>query len=282
MNIKVLFPRLRLTRELWTAITVAILCVFAASFLFYIGAKSISDAIHFKNVSEDLYFTVPAYMLIATGVLFLAVGMIGIISVYRDSSTLFALTLTIYLPILMLLAGSGMMAYTLRKDMPAEIFKKLRSMLVNYESDVPQASWAASPTRLNEKEELDDIQIQFQCCGIANFRDWVRLNPEYSIKNKDTSNGDINSYLPKSCCWGQQPCQNDPLNATTMPDTFVFRQGCNQPLTAELLLMLANMCAVATCYLFALLVILLGASILMCENSRHTYYLPVKPTSVTF
>jgi len=302
MEIKILFPRVQLTRELWTVIVVAIILFLAGTGLLYISVQGIYTSFEYSFMTEQLNYVYPAYMLVAAGLSFYVAGLLGVIGVARDSKCIFSCSLTIYLPIILLLAAAGALSHTIRREIPSVFALRLETAIANYDPSLPMEAKTAAPTL-----ELDRIQIQNTCCGRANFTDWVRYNQYFKEKNSEKKaykkagasggdngdNGDIGvatysnvethevnaGFLPDSCCWGQETCQKTAIKEDSKDaGNFVFKRGCLGQLNMKFQRRLANMCAMATVYLFAVIIILMGMSIIMCKNANKSYYLPVKPS----
>lgn len=299
MELKILFPRLQFSRDLWTVLAIAIILLLASAGPLYISSKGIAASMRFSFMSTGLHYQYPAYFLVATGLVFILTAILSVIAVVKDSKPLFCVSMSLHLIVILLLTAAGAMSHTLRGEMLEEFEGRLRMAIRIYEvkafngqKDSKTLDGRFKINGENEDDwaykraviEMDQVQNQYLCCGKDNFTDWVRYNPVFAAKNagnQDASGSRNSGYLPDSCCWGKETCQRKKLTKDSKDsetDAYVFKRGCLKPLNADFQTYLANMCAWATVYLFAIIVILMGMSIIMCKNAKRSYYLPVKPS----
>merc|ERR1712200_43941 len=78
-------------------------------------------------------------MLIAAGLTFMLTGVLSIVAMAKESKPLFAVSISLYLPIILLLAAAGWLSHVLRREMHREFDVRLLTALKIY--DPKAASW---------------------------------------------------------------------------------------------------------------------------------------------
>ncbi|KAH8249252.1 hypothetical protein KR032_007666 [Drosophila birchii] len=121
------------------------------------------------------FFSIPTF-LIVIGAFIIVISFFGCWGALKENYCL-VLSFSIMLAIIFILElAAGISGYVLRSDASDLISKSLKTSMAEYKSLEQNPT-----TRL-----WDDIQRDFDCCGVNSYTDWK------------TQFGDI--YLPMSCC----------------------------------------------------------------------------------
>lgn len=129
----------------------------------------------YKLFLAGKFFSIPTF-LIVIGSFIIIISFFGCWGALKENYCL-VLSFSVMLAIIFILElAAGISGYVLRNDASDLIKTSLTYSLNEYNSDTQNAT-----TKL-----WDDIQDEFECCGVTSYNDWITAFP----------NGD----LPISCC----------------------------------------------------------------------------------
>lgn len=137
---------------------------------------------NFISLLGSTMFPLTTYLLIAIGGLVILIGCLGCFGACAENKCcLFTFALFLLL-IFLLEAITGVLAYMYNGAIREELTRNLnQTMMDNYKFDSTISS------------AIDDMQIEFKCCGAESFEDW-----KYCRWFK--SNGTGGRKTPDSCC----------------------------------------------------------------------------------
>lgn len=161
--------------------------LFLFNFLFVITGITImaigltvQGAFHnFKEILDPQFFSVPTF-LVVIGCFIFVIAFFGCCGAYKENYCM-TLTFSILLVLIFILElAAGISGYVLRNDTYNLVSTTLRSSMLQYGGQTSQEItyiW-------------DEIQVDFNCCGVNNSDDWVKSNPDHFNA----------TFLPMSCC----------------------------------------------------------------------------------
>ncbi|XP_041815077.1 photoreceptor outer segment membrane glycoprotein 2-like [Chelmon rostratus] len=142
------------------------------------------------------------------------------------------------------LAGA-LMCYSIRSQLEEALFLGLRNTMRYYKD-------TDTPGRCYLKRTLDSLQIQFQCCGNTEYRDWFHIQwisnryldmTSNTVMDRLRSNVDgkyLMDAVPFSCCstFSPRPCIQQQLGNSSAHFNYdrqsqrlnLWRRGCRQAL----------------------------------------------------
>lgn len=166
--------------------------LFVSNFMFVmVGLLLISFGSTLKSIyydfeifMEDHYFS-PALLTVAIGVIILLISSFGCAAAIKESTCMVNVYALFLFLVLILEISASIAAYTMRYDIDKAVENNMKEAMKNY--------WREEP--FSTKEEIDFLQIQLNCCGIASKDDWMLYTNSTEI--------------PKSCCQNYGPSTND-------------------------------------------------------------------------
>ncbi|CAH2074534.1 unnamed protein product, partial [Iphiclides podalirius] len=157
--------------------------------LLILGIVVIVQYSYYDNLITNRFFTLPSFV-IATGVIIMLTSILGFYGAISEHFYVIAGYVTLLLAILVLEISMTIAAFGLRNDASSEIRAPMIQSLQLYE------------VRLDIARIWDDMQMEFECCGVAGRHDWV------------------SNRIPISCChidYGTiSPFQCTSINAYTV------------------------------------------------------------------
>lgn len=165
---------------------------------------TVQGAFHnFKEILDPSFFSVPTF-LVVIGCFIFFIAFFGCCGAYKENYCM-TLTFSILLILIFVLElAAGISGYVLRNDTYKLVSSGLRNSMKQYGGNTSQEItyiW-------------DEIQVDFNCCGVINSSDWAQSNAQ---KFNET-------YLPMSCCKssvgaiGSMQCK-DPNHPDTLRTT---------------------------------------------------------------
>ncbi|XP_047345514.1 uncharacterized protein LOC124947445 [Vespa velutina] len=152
---------------------------------------------NYNHFLDNKFLSVPSLM-IAIGIIIFFIAFFGCCGAVRENYCMLITFTTLLIFIFIFEFSGGIAGYVLRSQAGEIIEKKMQESIPKYNTSNEIAGF------------WDDIQIQFQCCGVKNMSDWnIRFN---------------NSDLPMSCCHFQQGKIGISICNTTQPN--VYTDGC--------------------------------------------------------
>ncbi|XP_055599594.1 CD63 antigen [Uranotaenia lowii] len=185
--------------------------LFLFNFLFVITGIAImaigltvQGAYHnFREILDSQFFSVPTFLVVIGSFIFV-IAFFGCCGAYKENYCM-TLTFSVLLVLIFILElAAGISGYVLRNQTYNLLQSTMQTSMKQYGGNTSQEI-----TYL-----WDEIQVDFDCCGVNNYSDWQTSNPD---KFKDTN-------LPMSCCRsspgavGMVKCM-DPENPKTLRST---------------------------------------------------------------
>ncbi|XP_055639402.1 CD63 antigen [Toxorhynchites rutilus septentrionalis] len=176
--------------------------LFLFNFLFVITGITIlaigltvQGAYHnFREILDPQFFSVPTFLIVIGSFIFV-IAFFGCCGAYKENYCM-TLTFSILLVLIFILElAAGISGYVLRNETYNLVSSTLRSSMKQYGGNTSQEItyiW-------------DEIQVDFDCCGVVNSSDWKMSNEELFKP----------PALPMSCCRaspgaiGQILCQDE-------------------------------------------------------------------------
>ncbi|OWF54198.1 CD151 antigen-like [Mizuhopecten yessoensis] len=164
--------------------------IYVFTFLFLLsGVAFLATGLYIKlekftyvNLLGSSTFPIATFLLIATGAFILLSGILGCTGACVENRCCLVMYAVFLLLIFLIEAISGVLAYMYDGTIREELTRNLnKSMMEKYSFD-PVFT-----------KSVDDMQIEFKCCGAATFEDW-----KYSRWLK-ADNETLNN-TPESCC----------------------------------------------------------------------------------
>uniref|UniRef100_A0A182SPQ2 Tetraspanin n=1 Tax=Anopheles maculatus TaxID=74869 RepID=A0A182SPQ2_9DIPT len=165
---------------------------------------TVQGAYHnFRDILDAKFFSIPTFLVVIGSFIFV-IAFFGCCGAYKEN---YCMTLTVsvcvfsvlLILIFILELAAGISGYVLRNDTRELVSNALNSSMKSYGGDN-----GGDITLI-----WDEIQVDFDCCGVYNSSDWSRANP---TKFNET-------FLPMTCCRQQTGAVGivacpDPASAT--------------------------------------------------------------------
>lgn len=161
--------------------------LFLFNFLFVITGITImaigltvQGAYHnFREILDPQFFSVPTFLVVIGSFIFV-IAFFGCCGAYKENYCM-TLTFSILLVFIFILElAAGISGYVLRNDTYSLVSSTLQSSMGKYGGNTS-----------NEITYIwDEIQVDFDCCGVHNSSDWGKTNQQ--LFNE--------TFLPMSCC----------------------------------------------------------------------------------
>ncbi|KAF2903791.1 hypothetical protein ILUMI_02397 [Ignelater luminosus] len=146
---------------------------------------------------DDQYFSTPN-LLIAIGTIIFIIAFFGCCGAVKENFCMTVTFSTLLILIFVLEFAAGISGYVLRNQTGEFLTQKLTESLEKYNASVDDPI-----TKM-----WDEIQIDFECCGVHNYTDWEK----------------VYSKLPASCCGPQHGLfETTVCNRTT---STLYSEGC--------------------------------------------------------
>lgn len=161
--------------------------LFLFNFLFVITGIAImaigltvQGAYHnFREILDPQFFSVPTFLIVIGSFIFV-IAFFGCCGACKENYCM-TLTFSILLVFIFILElAAGISGYVLRNDTFKLVSNTLQGSMTKYGGNTSQEITII----------WDEIQVDFDCCGVNNSTDW-------SIKNNQLFN---ETFLPMSCC----------------------------------------------------------------------------------
>ncbi|XP_070577557.1 photoreceptor outer segment membrane glycoprotein 2-like [Ptychodera flava] len=190
---------------------------------------------------------------------------------------------TLVLAILILAGGS--MCFDHRRHLHHSFHRGIRSAMERYKDNT------------TFKTEIDELQMDFRCCGNNDYRDWFDIqwisNAYLNLQNQDVKekmkNGHyLNDDVPFSCCdpRAKRPCihhhitdNNQHYNYDFNVAMTIYQRGCKAALTDYFSVRLENMGGIIMLIFVAQLIVLIGVRYL--QTSIYNASVSGDPTMST-
>jgi tetraspanin-3 len=229
-------------------LTILTLIFWAASAsLIFVGSWVYIEYQHFEQIAQALYTLVPATILLAVGVFFFILGLIGCVGACKEQKCILGLYFTVLLLILIGVISAGILGYVYRQDVDDGIGHGLEKALNNYGVD-NDTVW---------KNEVDFMQHKLHCCGIDNYTSW-HDTPWSKAHNKP---------YPESCCINKT-CHYGQKN-----DTALYTNGCYNLVKDQFIGHLAVVAGVAAAFAVVMLVGMICSCLLICKRQASPPYI---------
>jgi len=147
---------------------------------------------------DDKYFSTPN-LLIAIGAIIFMIAFFGCCGAVKENYCMTITFSTLLILIFVLEFAAGISGYVLRNQTKEFLVQKLNASLEQYKPDQPE-----EPSTVL----WDKIQIDFECCGVHSYEDWMP-----TLKQ-----------IPMSCCGPQ----NGLVGSATCNETTkaLYKRGC--------------------------------------------------------
>jgi len=230
----------------------------AAAGLIFIGAWVYKEYQHYDQIADATYTLIPATILMASGVFFFLLGIIGCAGALKEQRCLLGVFFSVLLVLLLGMVVSAVLGYVYRTEVKQGLQDGIEKGLTDeYGNDTV---WT---------KQIDFMQEELHCCGSNNYTDWANTawGENWIQQHKNTS------YLPipypESCCRNQSCDYTIP---PTDNSTSLYIHGCYNKLQTEFSRHLGILGAVAGTFA-ALLILGMGCScILICRRKQEHQY----------
>lgn len=167
---------------------------------------TVQGAYHnFREILDPQFFSVPTFLVVIGSFIFV-IAFFGCCGAYKENYCM-TLTFSILLILIFILElAAGISGYVLRNDTYNLLTSTMQSSMKQYGGTTNQEITII----------WDEIQVDFDCCGVSKSDDWIAANTER-----------FNStFLPMSCC-RTAPGAIGQVNCPDMPDKKTLRTtGC--------------------------------------------------------
>ncbi|XP_787025.1 tetraspanin-36 [Strongylocentrotus purpuratus] len=207
--------------------------------LMYLGIEMFTYAGNIHHLASNYFLTIPASVCIGLSILFLTVGIIGLIALTREDARFLRRMFVALLMVIVILEITGAaLAIAFKEEINTGIDNGLNNTMKHYNE------------KENYQRSMDYVQGHLDCCGSHHAEDWATT--PWGHANPD--------MVPLSCCK-----DNATANCTgsLVNDQFnINHDGCQEKLyddikaylvyiiiIAVLLFLLQSMALCCTCYL---------------------------------
>ncbi|KAH0951475.1 hypothetical protein HN011_002049 [Eciton burchellii] len=171
------------------------IAILALGVVVKVGSKNYAERM--KDITDNLTF--PAITLIVIGSIIFVIAFFGCCGAIRESHCMVVTFATLLLTVLIIQVAVAIYAFVVLKDIDniqdfGEIYNK--SFFLNYDKDT------------NDKEIVDSIQKELDCCGSTDYRDFGNI---------------LHRSIPGSCC-------NKPSDEICEPYMVTNKRGCAKAL----------------------------------------------------
>ncbi|KAM3721154.1 CD9 antigen [Dirofilaria immitis] len=215
--------------------------------LWFLLDRSINDVLTANSSQTSDHFLLICYLLIGTGVLMALIGGLGCCGAWRLNQGMLIGFFIILLLVFCLQLVAAILAYSQQEYIRRYIDQSMYRIV--------QELYATQPTY---KELFDNIQSEFECCGVRGYRDWLYSSWGRDIPGKTELGigySDIGK-IPRSCC-NEQGIRDYPIDCGLTFDKlelwtyepFIHSKGCSEALYDA-----ANSCldiAIVVCVIMA-------------------------------
>ncbi|XP_059140731.1 tetraspanin-36-like [Physella acuta] len=220
----------------------------SAGCLSYIGIWVFSTYDHFDEIADASLTLLPASIILGVSVVMCIIGILACIAAFKNNKVLLSVFFCLILLVFVGEVLAGVLGYIYRKKVEGILEDDLMEAIDKYNI-------------LVNKEQIDYMQTEFECCGVRNATDW-----EKSAYWKQNHTKEV----PLSCC------KTDIGNATCSPilgSSTIFNKGCLNELNDQFR---KNLVYIATSVVFLAviqLLALISTCILVCRTrSEHQYH----------
>lgn len=167
---------------------------------------TVQGAYHnFREILDPQFFSVPTFLVVIGSFIFV-IAFFGCCGAYKENYCM-TLTFSILLILIFILElAAGISGYVLRNDTYNLLTSTMQSSMKQYGGTTNQEITII----------WDEIQVDFDCCGVSKSDDWIAADAER-----------FNStFLPMSCC-RQAPGAIGQITCPDLPDKKTLRTtGC--------------------------------------------------------
>uniref|UniRef100_A0A182PKV3 Tetraspanin n=1 Tax=Anopheles epiroticus TaxID=199890 RepID=A0A182PKV3_9DIPT len=141
---------------------------------------TVQGAYHnFRDILDAKFFSIPTFLVVIGSFIFV-IAFFGCCGAYKENYCM-TLTFSVLLILIFILElAAGISGYVLRNDTRELVSNALNSSMKSYGGEN-----GGDITLI-----WDEIQVDFDCCGVYNSSDWAHANP---TKFNET-------FLPMTCC----------------------------------------------------------------------------------
>ncbi|CAG5011806.1 unnamed protein product [Parnassius apollo] len=125
------------------------------------GIVAIVEYLQYTDLITNRFITLPGFV-IATGVIIMITAVVGFYGAISEHFYVIAAYVMLLVAILVFEISMTIVAFGLKNDASSEIRTPMIQSLQLYES------------RLDIAKMWDDLQMGFECCGVAGRHDWVQ------------------------------------------------------------------------------------------------------------
>ncbi|KAM3867464.1 tetraspanin 36 [Diretmus argenteus] len=172
--------------------------------LTYVGAYVIKSYNNFDNFLQDKYTLIPAAIIIGVGVVMFVFGLVGCCATVKESK----IGLSFFFLIILLIFAAEVAALSLgflyQGRLTADLERSMDEVFVKYDGQNA------------ETRAVDNLQIQFQCCGVDTMANWTKT-PWFAS----------HSTVPLSCC--KNTTDPECTGKLDQPD-LLHKEGCKPEL----------------------------------------------------
>lgn len=169
-----------------------------------VGIWMIFDPGRFNEFLGKYTFTIPASILIATGLFVTFVGFCGCWGAIRENKCMLGTYFTMLLLVFCAEVAAGVLGFLYRDKIQDEVTNEARLVI--------QTKYGMGDTDIDHAVDL--LQEKLECCGAKNNGDYATSKWKTEvIKNSD-------KYVPESCCSDSTKC------ITSTQEALVYKVGC--------------------------------------------------------
>jgi len=225
----------------------------AAGGLIFVGAWVYKEYQHYEELTEARYTLVPATIMMAVGVFFFVLGLVGCVGAFKEQKCLLGLFFSLLLIIFVGLVAGAVLAYVYRSKIDTAVHKQLSEGVSTMYGNPNETTWT---------DEIDFMQSELKCCGVNNYTDW-KTSDWYT----EYQNGTHFPY-PNSCCENQK-CNYKSSNETTG----VYPNGCHGYLKDQFLIHLGVIAGVAAAFALVQILGMVCSCVLICRRKSEVPYI---------
>ncbi|XP_057289946.1 CD151 antigen-like [Hydractinia symbiolongicarpus] len=168
------------------------------------GIWMLFDPGRFNDFLGKYTFTIPASILIATGLFVTCVGFCGCWGAIRENKCMLGTYFTMLLLIFCAEVAAGVLGFLYRDKIKDEVTSESQSVIQNkYGTGDKDIDYA-----------VDTVQEKLECCGANGYGDYTPSSKWY------LNRGSAIYYVPPSCCSTQSKCLK------TTDTNVVYTKGC--------------------------------------------------------
>jgi multisubunit Na+/H+ antiporter MnhG subunit len=218
----------------------------AAAGLIFVGVWVYKEYHYYEEIAKAVYTLLPATIIMAVGVFFFILGIIGCTGAIKEQRCLLGVFFTVMLIILVGTVAAAAMGFVYRHQIDDQLENTLYDSLKKYGNE----------TTLDH--DIDFMQKKIKCCGVWNYTDW----------NSTHWSQETGKPYPDSCCKNETCDYNQSINNSTD-----FKRGCYEHVRSEFLGHIGIVAGVAGTFAVLVLLGMSCACILICNRRNDPQYI---------